>query len=136
MGGMSGMDGMDMALTYTLNGRAFPQAPEVVVRRGQRVEITFVNKSRVAHPMHLHGHRMQVLVLNGQRVTRSPLVQDTVMVLPGKTTTVAFTADNPVHWMLHCHELHHASSGLSTLLRYQGVPRHFTLGGPTGNDPE
>jgi len=69
-------------------------------------------------------------------VTGAPLYQDTVMVLPDKTTTVAFTADNPGVWMLHCHELHHAAAGMDTLLRYQGSPHLAQLGGATGNNPE
>lgn len=135
-GGMGGMAGMGMDTVYTLNGQTFPRTSELRVRAGQRVELIFVNRSTVAHPMHLHGHRMQVLMLNGEPVRGSPLYQDTVMVLPGQTTTVAFIAANPGLWMLHCHELHHASSGLDTMLNYQGVPRRFSLGGPRGNEPE
>lgn len=135
MGGTSGMTSMSMD-TYTINGKLFMQGAPLVVRRGQRVEISFVNESKAAHPMHLHGHRMQVLALNGEPVTGSPLYQDTVMVLPGKTTTVAFTADNPGVWMLHCHELHHAAAGMDTLLQYQGSPRLAHLGGAARNDPE
>ncbi len=135
MGGTSGMTSMSMD-TYTINGKLFMQGAPLVVRRGQRVEISFVNKSVAAHPMHLHGHRMQVLSLNGEPVTGAPLYQDTVMALPGKTTTVAFTADNPGVWMLHCHELHHAAAGMDTLLQYQGSPRFAQLGGAAGNNPE
>jgi FtsP/CotA-like multicopper oxidase with cupredoxin domain len=136
-GGMAGMAGMDMTQdAYTINGAAFMRAAPLLVRRGQHVEIAFINKSKAAHPMHLHGHRMQVLVLNGEPVTGSPLFQDTVMVLPGKTTIVAVTANNPGVWMLHCHELHHAAAGMDTLLLYQGSPRLAQLGGPAGNNPE
>ena len=135
MSGTSGMTSMSMD-TYTINGKLFMQGAPLVVRRGQRVEISFVNKSVAAHPMHLHGHRMQVLSLNGEPVTGAPLYQDTVMALPGKTTTVAFTADNPGVWMLHCHELHHAAAGMDTLLQYQGSPRLAQLGGTAGNNPE
>jgi FtsP/CotA-like multicopper oxidase with cupredoxin domain len=136
MGGMSGMVGMGHETVYTLNGQTFPHTAELRVRAGQRVEITFVNRSAIAHPMHLHGHRMQILALNGEPVRGSPLYQDTVLILPRATTTVAFVADNPGLWMLHCHELHHAASGLDTMLQYQGVPRRFALGGPSGNVPE
>jgi len=33
---------------------------------------------------------------------------------------VAFRADNPGHWMFHCHELHHAAAGMVTQVRYDG----------------
>jgi FtsP/CotA-like multicopper oxidase with cupredoxin domain len=136
MGNMGGMSGMDMTDAYTINGAAFMQATPLTVRRGQRVEIAFVNQSNAVHPMHLHGHRMQVLVLNGVRVAGAPLVQDTVLVLPHATTVVAFVADNPGVWMLHCHELHHAAAGMDTLLAYEGSPRLAQLGGVAGNNPE
>ena len=131
---MAGMAGM--GATYTINGAAFPRTAPLVVRAGQRVELVLASTSRDAHPMHLHGHRFQVLVLNGERVAGSPLYMDTVMVLPGRTTVVAFVADNPGIWALHCHELHHAAAGLVTLVRYQGVQQRFAPGGPSGNVPE
>ncbi len=133
-GGMAGMTGMDV--TYTINGASFPHTAPLQVRTGQRVELVFVSRSKDAHPLHLHGHRFQVLVLNGEQVTGSPLSLDTVMVLPGKTTVVAFVATNPGIWVLHCHELHHAAAGLDTLLRYAGVTQRFFPGGPIGNVPE
>jgi len=137
IGAMAGMSGGAMSMdAYTINGQLFPRIPSLEVRRGQRIEIAFVNKSAAVHPMHLHGHRMQVLELNSAPITGSPLYQDSVMVLPGRTTVVAFTADNPGVWMLHCHELHHAAAGMDTMLQYQGSPRLYRLGGPTGNNPE
>jgi hypothetical protein len=57
-------------------------------------------------------------------------------VLPGKTTTAAFVADNPGIWTPHCFEVHHAAADLVTLVHYQGVPERFAPSGPTGNVPE
>lgn len=129
MPGMSGKQGgMPGMRTYTINEKTFDRAAPLRVKRGQRVKITFVNRTDVVHPMHLHGHQPQVLTLNGVPVTGAPLVQDTVMVLPGRSTTVAFTANNPGVWMLHCHELHHAAGGMATLLQYAGS-RPVTPGG-------
>jgi FtsP/CotA-like multicopper oxidase with cupredoxin domain len=134
MDGMAGMGGMKV--TCTLNGAAFPHTAPLPVRTGQRVELVFVSKSKDAHPMHLHGQRFQVLVLNGERVTGAPLFLDMVMVLPHRTTVVAFVAANRGIWAVHCHELHHAAAGLVSLVRYQGVAQRFVPGGPAGNIPE
>lgn len=120
MGSMPGMAGMANEVTYTINGRSLQDARSLRVVKGQRIEVVYVNRSKAAHPMHLHGHKIQVLQLNGKRVTRSPLYQDTVMVLPSTTTKVAFIANNPGVWMLHCHELHHAAGGMATVVQYQG----------------
>ena len=40
---------------WSLNGVPFEQAPPVNVQFGERVRITFVNETMMAHPMHLHG---------------------------------------------------------------------------------
>jgi FtsP/CotA-like multicopper oxidase with cupredoxin domain len=69
--------------------------------------------------MRLHRHHPQVLALNGEPVTGSPLYRNTVMVPPGRTTAVAVVTTNPGIWMLHYHELHHAAAGMRTTLRYQ-----------------
>lgn len=120
MSNMPGMAGMSGQTTYTINGKTLQTAASLRVVKGQRIEVIYVNRSKAAHPMHIHGHKIQVLQLNGKPVVGSPLYQDTVMVLPGKATKVAFVADNPGVWMLHCHELHHAAGGMATVVQYRG----------------
>lgn len=36
----------------------------------------------------------------------------------GTLLTVAFDADNPGEWPLHCHQLYHMAAGMMTTLRY------------------
>jgi FtsP/CotA-like multicopper oxidase with cupredoxin domain len=43
--------------------------------------------------------------------------QDTVLMKPKDEVEVAFVADNPGNWMLHCHVMDHQMSGLMTVLR-------------------
>jgi FtsP/CotA-like multicopper oxidase with cupredoxin domain len=35
----------------------------------------------------------------------------------GETVEIAFVADNPGDWLLHCHMLEHAAAGMMTWLR-------------------
>ncbi len=42
---------------------------------------------------------------------------DTVLVRPGEHVRVAFVADNPGDWMLHCHVMEHQVGGLMTTIR-------------------
>ncbi|MFP3381667.1 multicopper oxidase domain-containing protein, partial [Bacillus sp. SIMBA_069] len=78
--------------------------PPLQVKKGDLVKVKLVNKSpKDLHPMHLHGHFFQVLSKNGQPVSGSPLVKDTLNLLPGEEFVVAFIADNPGEWMFHCH---------------------------------
>jgi FtsP/CotA-like multicopper oxidase with cupredoxin domain len=105
---------------YTVNGRSFPTVPAMVVREGDLVSMTVVNRGRVTHPWHLHGHRVLVLSRDGRAVTGSPLWMDTFDARPGEVWQVAFRADNPGVWMNHCHNLSHAAQGMVLHLAYEG----------------
>ena len=107
---MPGMDSMSMNYDYfTINGKSFPATAPIEVEQGQLVRLRFINPSQTIHPMHLHGMDMAVIAKDGE-----PLVQpqrvNTVDILPGDTFDVVFNADNPGTWLLHCHDLHHASN--------------------------
>lgn len=63
---------------HTVNGKADPDIPPQVVRLGDVVKFTIVNRSLVVHPWHLHGHHVLVLSRNGSRrpgVTLAGLVR-------------------------------------------------------------
>lgn len=94
---------------WTLNGAKFGEAPPIKVRFGERVRITFVNETMMAHPMHLHGMFFQVE--NGQPADRLP-DKNVVTIAPGKTQSILLTADEAGEWPLHCHLLYHMESGM------------------------
>ncbi|MET8720336.1 multicopper oxidase family protein [Streptomyces misionensis] len=100
---------------WGINGKRYdmkhPTAHPLTVEQGQRVRLDFVNKTDMWHPMHLHGHTYQ-LGTGGPR-------KDTTIVLPGRTVSVYFDADNPGRWMLHCHNAYHGEAGMMTLLAYE-----------------
>jgi FtsP/CotA-like multicopper oxidase with cupredoxin domain len=121
---------------WTINGEVFPVTPMQMVREGDLVKTTFVNRSFMDHPMHLHGHHVLVLSRNGEPVTGSPWWADTLNVAPGESYEVAFRADNPGIWMDHCHNLDHAGVGMTMHLGYEGVTTPFEAGETTGNTPE
>jgi FtsP/CotA-like multicopper oxidase with cupredoxin domain len=90
--------------------------PPLPVAEGERVELVFVNQTPMPHPMHLHGHEFQVVEIDGERL--SGAVRDTVLVPPGARVGVAFDANNPGWWALHCHLLYHLDAGMFTTIRY------------------
>ena len=90
---------------------------QVQVKMGQRVALKFVNETPMSHPMHLHGHTFQVVEING-RSLQGPL-RDTVLVPGNATVTVAFDANNPGLWFVHCHIMWHLEAGMAALLKYQ-----------------
>ncbi|KAI9699786.1 MAG: hypothetical protein M1836_002821 [Candelina mexicana] len=79
----------------------------------------------VAHPLHLHGHDFALLQQSNE--TWDPVGQpgqfkpkfdnpprrDVVLLPSGGFVVIAFKADNPGSWLLHCHIAWHASSGLA-----------------------
>jgi FtsP/CotA-like multicopper oxidase with cupredoxin domain len=108
---------------WPINGIVFDtahpsgQKGQVRVKRGQRVALTFINDTFMAHPMHLHGHSFQVIEINGKPLKGA--LRDTVLV-PAKTSvTVAFDANNPGIWYVHCHVLWHLAAGMATLVEYE-----------------
>ncbi|WP_024819798.1 multicopper oxidase family protein [Arthrobacter sp. 31Y] len=121
---------------FTVNGAAYPLVPSIEVAEGDTVKITVVNRTSEPHPMHPHGHHVQVLSRNGVVPSGSPLSLDTVDVLPGEVWELLLHADNPGIWMDHCHNLDHAAEGMMMLLKYQGVSSPFVHGGQSHNRPE
>lgn len=115
----------DNGLEYTINGKPYEQQEPLKIKTGESVKITFENIGRVNHPMHIHGHFFTLLAKNGVAVTGGEIRKDTFLVKPGEKYVVAFMADNPGDWMIHCHELHHAAAGMMIGLEYEDFTSNF-----------
>ena len=113
--------GMMGSSQWTINGASYPNSVPLRVRKGERIRIEMFNMSMMEHPMHLHGHTFQVTSFNG-RILGSPLLKDTVDVLPMQRCTIDFMANNPGNWFFHCHNLQHMMGGLATVVEYQDYP--------------
>lgn len=104
-----------MSYDWGVDGRAFdmdnPLAGALSVQEGERVQLTIRNMTMMWHPFHLHGHTYEHEG-SGPR-------KDTSIVLPMRSLTVLFDADNPGLWMAHCHNIYHAESGMMTVLGYE-----------------
>jgi len=84
---------------------------------GERVRVTFVNETMMAHPMHLHG--MFFEVENGQAPGLTP-EKNVIVVAPGRTQSIILTANEAGEWPLHCHLLFHMDSGMMKKLKKMG----------------
>jgi FtsP/CotA-like multicopper oxidase with cupredoxin domain len=104
---------------WSMNGEYWPQVTPLMLTKGQRVEINLLNRTMMAHPIHLHGHVFQVIAIEGRPIQGA--VRDTVLVMPMGRVRLAFDADNPGRWALHCHNLYHMVTGMMTEFRYQGI---------------
>lgn len=103
---------------WTMNGKKFSESGPMRLRYGERVRITFINDTMMAHPMHLHG--MFVQLENGQSAAKQPN-KHTVVIEPGTRYSVMLTADEPGEWAFHCHLLYHMLSGMMTKLTVEKV---------------
>lgn len=102
---------------WSINGVSWNKdVPPLAVAEGERVELVLQNKTRMSHPMHLHGHQFQVVEIDGKRF--SGAVRDTVLVTPGSRVVVEFDANNPGWWAFHCHLLYHQAAGMFATVRY------------------
>jgi len=113
------LTGNMMRYDWGLNGVGYGRHTPLEMRRGERVEIAFRNKTMMAHPMHMHGLPFQVVEIDGQRFAGA--LRDTVLVpTNGGRVTVAFDAVHPGNWAMHCHNLYHMAAGMMTPLTYVG----------------
>jgi FtsP/CotA-like multicopper oxidase with cupredoxin domain len=120
MGGMGGMTGGGAA--WSINGTSMTgdghadMPPLLTLQHGRSYILALHNDTAWWHPMHLHGFSFRVLSRNGFDVPHRQWA-DTVLVPPRENVDVAFVANNPGDWMLHCHVTDHQVSGMMTVLR-------------------
>ncbi|UWQ81721.1 multicopper oxidase family protein (plasmid) [Leisingera sp. S132] len=99
---------------WTFNGEAgLPAEPITTAQRGEIIRMPIHNNTAFPHAMHLHGTHFQEVLPDGGL---GPL-KDTLLVARRETREIAFVADNPGDWLLHCHMLSHQAAGMKTWLR-------------------
>ncbi len=124
MGGMASavLDGAEQSMRelagkgqfWAFNGTVGMTAdPFLAATRGETQRIALINDTAFAHGIHLHGHHFREIAADG---AQGPM-RDTVLVAPTETREIAFVADNPGDWLLHCHMLSHQASGMKTWIR-------------------
>lgn len=95
---------------WGFDGRKFSEIVEPIrFERNERVRVTLVNDTMMAHPIHLHGHFFELVT--GGPAGHQPL-KHTVNVAPGSKLTFDLTADAPGDWAFHCHMLMHMHAGM------------------------
>lgn len=118
--------------TWRINGERWPDVTPAQLALGAEVVIDVRNLSATRHPFHVHGHRFEVLSIDGV----VPAVQtwaDTVDVGIRGRVRLRMVADNPGRWMVHCHVLEHEAAGMMTLFEV-GTPV-VGVSRPTGTAP-
>ena len=119
-GGM-GMMGGGGRMAWTVNGKPMPDnahahEPILKLDLGGSYLLELVNDTQWHHPIHLHGHVFRVMSRDGKPTQHREWL-DTVLLDPRSRAEIAFVADNPGGWMLHCHVLEHQASGMMAVIR-------------------
>jgi CopA family copper-resistance protein len=102
---------------WGFDGRKFSEAEHPYsFRVGERVRVTLVNDTMMAHPIHLHGHFFDLAFgPEGHRPRKH-----TVIVLPGGKVSWDFTPEAG-DWAFHCHMLYHMHAGMFQVFAVRGA---------------
>lgn len=104
--------------TWAINGEVYPDVTVETLALGTEATLDVRNLSPSAHPFHLHGHRFEVLSVDGVPPA-ARTVEDTIDVGVLSRVRLRLLADNPGDWMVHCHLLDHEEGGMMTVLRVE-----------------
>jgi plastocyanin len=106
---------------FMIDGKIHDAIPPIVVTEGDNVLIRLINAGTVPHPFHTHGHSFKVVATDGNPVPEAAqIMKDTILVAPGERYDIAFIANNPGVWMIHCHIENHAANGMMSVIQYEG----------------
>lgn len=106
---------------WSFDGQKFSAVTDDPIRFGhnERVRVTLVNDTMMAHPIHLHGHFFELV--NGADDMHQPR-KHTVIVQPGSKATFDLTANEPGDWAFHCHLLYHMHAGMMQVVTVRPFP--------------
>lgn len=117
---LNARSGGPLGIAWTIDDAAFeghehahPSALKLA--RGKWHRVRFTNESYRLHPMHTHGMFFRVLARDGVAADE-PFFRDTVLVHAKETVDIGVVPLDPGKWMLHCHVLEHAESGMMTTI--------------------
>ncbi|EGG99682.1 Multicopper oxidase [gamma proteobacterium IMCC2047] len=97
------LTGNMMRYMWSMDGIKFADAEPLHLRYGERVRITLVNDTMMAHPIHLHGMWSELETGDVGYLPR----KHTVLVQPGAKISYQVSANALGVWAYHCHLLYH-----------------------------
>jgi len=117
-------------IEWTIDGRAYRHEDEdhgshgehpvaATLALGEWARLRFWNDSFRLHPMHLHGVFFRVVARDGRPVAEGHW-RDTVLLRRKETVDIALQPRDLGLWMMHCHILEHAESGMMSLFAVVG----------------
>ncbi|HEY8618386.1 copper resistance system multicopper oxidase [Phenylobacterium sp.] len=103
---------------WGFDGKTYAEdSTPIPFRLNEKVRVTLVNDTMMAHPIHLHGHFMSLVNGHG---AHQPL-KHTINVLPGGKASFDLVADAPGDWAFHCHMQLHMHAGMFRVVTVRPV---------------
>ncbi|MCG4452867.1 copper resistance system multicopper oxidase [Pseudomonas sp. MMS21-TM103] len=93
---------------WSFDGIKFSDAEPLRLKYGERLRITLVNDTMMAHPIHLHGMWSDLEDEEGNFMVR----KHTINMPPGSRRSYRVTADALGRWAYHCHLMFHMEMGM------------------------
>jgi CopA family copper-resistance protein len=108
---------------WSFDGVKFSEVDKpIVFNESERVRLTMINDTMMAHPIHLHGMFFDLVIPvsdagehdqhRKRPASRYAPRKHTVVVKPGEKLSVDVTADAVGDWAFHCHMLYHMMAGM------------------------
>lgn len=93
---------------WSIDGVKLSDAKPIHFVSGERLRVTLVNDTTMAHPMHLHGMWSELESPEHAFQVR----KHTLVVQPAQEVSFDVSADAPGRWAFHCHLLYHMAAGM------------------------
>jgi FtsP/CotA-like multicopper oxidase with cupredoxin domain len=98
---------------WNFNSRVFPGIDAMVARKGDRVRIRIGNLTMTNHPIHVHGHEIEVAGTDGGWLPQSARWPEvSVDIGVGQMRAIEFDATEEGDWAFHCHKSHHTMNAM------------------------
>jgi FtsP/CotA-like multicopper oxidase with cupredoxin domain len=105
---------------WGFDGRTFSETTRPYsFTAGERVRVTLINDTMMAHPIHLHGHLFELAHGPEGYGPR----KHTVIVPPGGKVSWDFTAESG-DWAFHCHMFYHMHAGMFQVFSVRPLAEH------------
>ena len=102
---------------WSMDGKTMQEAHEpLMMRTGERLRLTMINDTMMAHPIHLHGHIFELVTGHGDVSPR----KHTVVVAPGGRVSFDVTAEAG-DWAFHCHLFLHMATGMMRIVKVRAA---------------
>lgn len=107
---------------FSFDGVKYSDSDKIQMYLGERLRLTMMNQTMMAHPIHLHGAWMELDNGHGDNIPR----MHTVMVKPGEKLSMLITPVELGDWAFHCHLLYHFHSGMFRVVNVALPPEKYS----------